>query len=118
MNNTKKKPNLLSTWHGLGGENLTPFDESIELDGSIEIDGAKAAWLDDMFRAVGGIYASNSLSGFSKNGNTLQAEIAMAYFSLVHVNDSTLADKFIMGERLTANLHPEYVERTNCYNKA
>ena len=27
-------------------------------------------------------------------------------------------DKFIMGERLTANLHQEYVERTNCYKKA
>lgn len=107
-----KEPNLLNTWHGLGGEKLTPFTGNVN---DPELDGAKAVWLDKMFRAVGGMPDNNSLSGFSIAGNTLQAEIAMAYFSLVHTGDSTLADRFILGYRLTSNLHPDYVSRTKCY---
>jgi len=102
-------PNLTSTWENLGGENLTPFDGGLSSS-----DGAKAIWLDNMFRNVGGMPLNNSLSGFSVQGNTLKAEIAMAYFSLVYQGNSLLADKFIQGERLTPNLHPEYVQKTKC----
>ncbi len=105
-------PNLLSTWNGLGGELLTPFGGDVN---NPENEGAKAIWLDEMFRATGGMPKNNSLSGFSQAGNTLQAEIAMAYFALVRCGDSTLADKFIIGHRLVPNLHPDYVIRTRCY---
>lgn len=108
----KKLPNLVSTWEGLGGEKLTPFTGSVE---NPNLDGAKSVWLNDMFRAAGGMPKNDSLSGFSPSGNTLLAEIAMAYFALVHTGDSTLADKFILGHRLTQNLHPDYVARTKCY---
>lgn len=107
-----KEPNLLNTWQGLGGEKLTPFSGSVN---DSELNGAKAEWLDKMFRAVGGMPDNNSLSGFSRAGNTLKAEIAMAYFSLVYADDSTLADRFILGYRLTPNHHPDYVSRTKCY---
>lgn len=106
------KPNLLLTWQGLGGEKLTPFRGDID---DPLMNGAKACWLDQMFRAVGGMPKNNSLSGFSKEGNTLQAEIAMAYFALILSDDSSLADKFIRGYRLVIDLHPQYVTRTNCY---
>lgn len=112
VTNEEKKPNLLSTWAGLGGEQLTPFIGDVN---DPELDGAKAVWLNNMFRAAGGMPKHNSLSGFSKAGNTLQAEIAMAYFSLVLCDDNTLANKFIKGQRLVPNLHPDYVARTNCY---
>lgn len=110
--NSSALPNLLSTWHGLGGEQLTPFSGDVD---NPEHEGAKAIWLDEMFRATGGMPKNNSLSGFSQAGNTLQAEIAMAYFALVRCGDSTLADKFIRGHRLIPNLHPNYVARTRCY---
>lgn len=106
------KPNLLSTWKGLGGEKLTPFSGDVD---NPNLDGAKAAWLNEMFRATGGMPKNNSLSGFSPSGNSLQAEIAMAYFSLALCGDSTLANKFIKGHRLVPNLHPDYVARTRCY---
>lgn len=102
------KPNLLSTWEGLGGEMLTPFDGDVD---NPDLDGAKAIWLDQMFRATGGMPKNNSLSGFTQSGNTLQAEIAMAYFALVRCGDSTFADKFIKGYRLVPNLHPDYVSK-------
>ncbi|KZN63350.1 hypothetical protein [Pseudoalteromonas luteoviolacea] len=108
----KELPNLINTWEGLGGENLTPFTGNVE---DPNLDGAKSTWLNDMFRAAGGMPKNNSLSGFSQNGNTLLAEISMAYFSLAHMGDSTLADKFILGYRLTSNLHQDYVARTKCY---
>jgi hypothetical protein len=108
------KPNLLSTWEGLGGEMLTPFEGEVD---NPDLDGAKAIWLDNMFRATGGMPKTNSLSGFSQSGNTLQAEIAMAYFALVRCGDSALANKFIKGYRLVPNLHPDYVSKTLCYGK-
>lgn len=105
-------PSLLVTWEGLGGEKLTPFKGDVN---NPDLAGAKADWLNQMFRAAGGMPTNNSLSGFAANGNTLLAEIAMAYFALVHCDDSTLADKFIQGHRLTPGHHPDYVARTRCY---
>lgn len=87
-------------------------------DGDVDnpdLDGSKSTWLDEMFRATGGMPKNNSLSGFCQSGNTLQAEIAMAYFALTLCGDSTLANKFIKGHRLVPDLHPEYVARTHCY---
>ncbi len=107
-------PNLFVTWTGLGGEALVPFYRTVALDDNEEA-GAKASWLDEMFTASGGMPNSGALSGFSPNGNTLQAEIASAYFAIVHRDDHTLANKFINGYRLIDNLHPDYVARTKCY---
>lgn len=110
--NSQELPNLLTTWYGLGGDQLTPFTGDPD---NPNHDGAKAVWLEDMFRKSGGMPKQNALSAFSRSGNTLQAEIAMAYFSLVFCDDSSLANKFIKGQRLTVNLSPEYVARTQCY---
>jgi len=108
---SKKLPNLAVTWKGLGGEKLVPFDGNVE-----STDGSKAMWLNQMFINVGAIPECESLNGtFSAKGNTLKAEIVMAYLSLINLRDSSLADKFINGERSVLGLHPEYVKETKCY---
>lgn len=105
-------PNIKTTWAPMGID-VEPFDEWLirQERSFISSELAKMKYLDELYLTRLN-HLSKSLIGDSC---FFAKEVRLACDQLTIMHNSTYADKLIRGERLSPNLHEEYVKKTSCY---
>tara|TARA_R110001592_G_scaffold47952_4_gene151518 strand:+ start:1862 stop:2470 length:609 start_codon:yes stop_codon:yes gene_type:complete len=114
-------PNQTTTWANLTNH-LETFEDWCERDTrKYQSESSKLlVYLSDQLKVEGQSLPTfnhpvlGMLSHMSEGATRLQ-ELMLAYLTLAVTGDDRPALKLIWGQRLNPNLHPEYVEATQCY---